>query len=728
MKRLPRVLRWILGVLVAFEVLYVLAAIIVVQSGQVDRWVNKHPEKLKITFDRAWTFIPGLVHLGGVRVVNQGRGNQLEAVVDSARVFVNPFALIGKTVSARSFTANGVEFRFRKRPQTAEEATEKAELVPPIEGAPFEPWGGPPKEDKPKDPNKKGWTVDVGSATLADIREIWMGPLRLQGGGAVDASVRVETGDGTKLSIRKAVVRYPNSQLAVGGEPYSKDLRILVDGMMEPFNTKEVKGPAILGLVTASVELSGNSTGQLLNYYFGKAEWLKFKSQPRQMSAKLDIDHGRFKPGGYLDLEKGPLGAEFAGFIAEGDAAARMAMEPAKDGDGADVHVKVDFSDYGMRREVEGPPVMKGAGLLIEARSPADLQQIPPEDFEGQIQLGKAEFPDLTFVNDMLPKGGGLAVQSGRGSVDGGFEIASSTECHGQVKIQTADLVLGAGGVKNDGDVEVTIEVPDGDLNELKFGLDHTRIEFKNFDFTSEGYEEKLPPWQGRFELTEGTLDLGEAKGVSGHLELFFTDTRPLVAFLSKDEPMKGWKKNLLMIEKVTGESVAVMTPGETTIRHFGIRGEKLDVRFRATVNEQGAFGKARAKYGILKAGFGLEGQERHLKILRVGTWYKKNDIAGMPPLLKQYEEKVDVAAEEAEAAAAEAEAAMAEDAAAGGEGEAAAARAEGDPKEAAEAEGTDSAVTEATADTAGEGEPVAGADEGPKGPSGEKEASPEGR
>lgn len=223
------------------------------------------------------------------------------------------------------------------------------------------------------------------------------------------------------------------------------------------------------------------------------------------------------------------------------------------------------------------------------------------------------------------------------------------------MKIRTADLVLGAGGVKNDGDVEVTIEIPDGNLDELKFSMDHTRIEFQNFDFTSEGYEEKLPPWQGRFEMAEGTLDLGEAKRLDGRLEIGFTDTRPLVAFLSKDKPMKGWKKNLLMIEKVTAESVAEMTPGTTTIRHFGIRGEKLDVRFRATINKQGAFGKARARYGILKAGIAIEGQERGLRIRRVGSWYQKDDIPGMPPLLKKYEEKVDVDQEEAEAAAAEA-------------------------------------------------------------------------
>jgi hypothetical protein len=298
-------------------------------------------------------------------------------------------------------------------------------------------------------------------------------------------------------------------------------------------------------------------------------------------------------------------------------------------------------------------------------------------------------------MNEILPKGAGFAVGSGRGTVDGGFQIAGGLECQGSVTIKTADLVLDAGGVDSDGDVELTIEVPDGRLDELTFGVGGTKVELKGFDFKSEGYEEELPPWEGLLELTEGELDLGETKGVSGHLEIFFTDTRPLVAFLSRDKPMKGWKRNLLMIEAITGESVAEMVPGTTTIRHFGIRGEKLDVRFRATIDSRGAFGKARAKYGILKAGFGLEGKERDLKILRVGTWYKKSDIPGMPPLLPRYEEKVDVAQEEAEAAAAEAAAAAEEAAAA----EPAAGEAEGVPAEAPSPDATEAPATE--------GEPV---------------------
>lgn len=636
MNKIPRVLRWILGGLVVFEIVYVVAGVFLVHSGQVDRWVNNKPEKRTITFDRAWTFIPGLAHVGGVRVVNQGRGNQLEVVVARATAFVNPLELIGKRVHILALQARGVEFRFRTRPKTREEAEERAELVPPIEGISFEPYSGPPKSEKKK---KGGWTIVFTGARVRGVREVWIDALRLRGLGDVAASVTVGLGSDKRVSIRSADVRYPDVELLASGTTVARDVGLRVRGKMEPFFTKQTKGTALLELISASIELEGTSSGRVLNRYFAKTDWLEFESEPRRITAQLDVERGQIRAGGHLELEEGLLSARFAGFIAEGQATARLETVPAEEGEGADAKVDVSFSEYGMRRLVEGPPVMKGTGLQIAARSPANLAQIPPEEFEGRIELGKAEFPDLTFMNEMLPRGGGVKVKSGHGSVHGGFATGDDAVVSGSVKILTEDLVLEAGEVDNAGDVEVTVEVPDGNLRERTFAVDGTRIEFRDFAFTSTGSAEDLPDWQGRFEVTEGDLDLGDTPGLAAHLGLSFSDTRPLVAFLSRDKPMKGWKENLLLIEEITGEGVAEMAKETVTIRHFGVRGESLDIRLRGLLGPTGAFGKARAKYGILKAGFGFEGQERKLKLIGVGSWYKKDDIPGMPPLLPEFEE-----------------------------------------------------------------------------------------
>jgi hypothetical protein len=240
-------------------------------------------------------------------------------------------------------------------------------------------------------------------------------------------------------------------------------------------------------------------------------------------------------------------------------------------------------------------------------------------------------------VNEMLPQGGGLAVKSGHGSVDGDFEIEEGAAVQGQVEITTEDLVLNASGVDNAGNVKVTVAVPRGNMKEVTFGVDHTRVEFHDFAFTSKGSAEDLPDWQGRIEVTQGDLDLSDETGISARVELTFSDTRPLVAFLSKDKPLKGWQENLLMLEEVRGEGVGDMAVGTWTIGHFGIRGGKLDVRMRASIGPDGVFGKALAKYGVLKAGIGIKGDDRDLTIWRPGTWYKKDDIPGMPPLIPEH-------------------------------------------------------------------------------------------
>jgi hypothetical protein len=652
LKNVPRVLKWILGGLLVFEIIYVAAGIFLVQSGQVDRWINNKPEKRTITFDSAWTFVPGVAHVSGARVVNQGRGNQLEIVVDKARAFVSPLELLVKRVHIMGLEAQGVEFRFRKRPQTMEEAGEREETAPAIEGIEFEPYDGPTQEEEDRakaekrkaegEPPKRegeGWTIVFTGSKVRDVRDVWIDAIRLQGTGKVAASVTVGPGRDKQVSIRSADVRYPEAAVVLEGSTVAEDLALRVEGMMERFLTKRDKGKALLRKISAEVELEGRSTGRLLNGYFSKAGWLEFQSEPRRANAHVRVEQGKLLAGSRLELAEGPLEAEFAGFIVQGQAAARLETVPG-DGEVAIADVEVSFTDYGMRRLAEGDSVMKGTDLLIEARSPADLMLMPPDDFDGKLEFGEAMFPDLTFVNEMLPQGGGIEVRSGRGSVSGGFEIKESAAVQGSVKILTEELVVGAAGVENAGAVEVMIEVPDGNLNDLKFGVDRTRVEFHDFAFTSAGSTKDRPEWQGHIEVTRGTLSLGE--GVGGALVLTFSDTRPLVAFLSRDKPLKGWQENLLMLEEVRGEGVVEMTRGTWTIGHFGIRGGKLDVRMRASMGPKGIFGKALAQYGILKAGIGIAGDNRDLKILRAGSWYKKDDIPGTPPLIPEHAEPGD--------------------------------------------------------------------------------------
>jgi hypothetical protein len=636
-KRLPRPLRYVLLGLLALELLYVATGFFLVRGGKVLAWVNRHPEKRTITFESAWSVVPGLVHVRGGRLVNQGRGNQFEVVVDQVSAFVHPLELLARRVHVLGLRARGVEFRYRKRPKTAEEAAAAgATHAPPIEGVPFEPYTGPP----PVPRTKPAWTVVFTGAAVRDLREFWFDAVRVQGRGRVAASLTVAA-DQT-ISIRKAEVVYEEASLRVGGVPALEDAALRLSGRMERFDPKQVGGEALLPLITARADLSGAAAAAaILNRYFGKAGWLEFHSGKQRLAASVAVVQGRIEAGSHAELEEETLGVRFAGFIAEGRARAGVRVGPSRPGEEATTEIKVAFADYGMRRQAEGAPVLRGQGLLLEARSPADLKQVPPDDFEGRLEFGRAEFPDLTFVNELLPGGGGMSVRSGRATLEGGFAVGANS-CHGEVKIATKGLLVAAGGVDHRGHLEVLVKVPEGNPREKTFALDGTRIDLSNFAFTSEGSAVDERDWQGRLALTDAGLDLRETPSVSAKLDLGFSDTRPLVAFLARDEPLAGWKEKLVTIEEIRGEGVVEMRKGTVTIRHLGVHGEKLDVKARVLVDPRGAFGKARARYGGVKAGIGLLGKDRDLTLLRVGTWYRKDDIRGMPPLLTRYGQEPD--------------------------------------------------------------------------------------
>jgi len=640
MKLPRRAIRWLAGGLAGFEVVYVATGALLVRSGQVSRWLNRSPEKRVIRFQSAWSVVPGVAHVRGFHMVDQGGGHQLELTVDRATGFVDPLELLARRIHILGLHARGVELRLRRRPDTPEEATALVDQVPPIEGARFEPYRGPPRRAGAR----PGWTVVFTGARVREVRDVWVDALRLRGDGEVAASVTVGAGRDKRLAIRSADVRYDRGLFSSAGQVSLRDLSLHVRGRMEPFFTRQTRSHALLGLISAKLELSAiNPKAVLLNQYFAKADWIELASGDRRLTARLRVDRGRLLPGGWAAFDRAPLRLDLAGFIAEGQAMARLEVPAAGPGEAADAQVLVAYDDYGMRRAAGGPMVMSGDGLRIEVRSAADLARLPPPDLHGRLDLGRAEFRDLTFVNELLPGGADLRVQSGRATVEGAFELGEGGACKGQAAIATTGLALDAAGVATAGDVAVKIEVPRGSLVTRRFTLDQTRVALDRFAFGSPGPGEARRDWHGRVVLAGGDLDLGATPAVrDARVAVTFSDTRPLVAFLSRDQPLRGWKKRLLSIDELTGEGVIEMSLGTTSIRQLALRGGNLDLRLRVVIDARGAHGKARARYGVLKVGIGLDGAERHLKLFRVGTWYRRDDLPGMPPAPADPEEAED--------------------------------------------------------------------------------------
>ncbi|HEX9189558.1 MAG TPA: hypothetical protein VGB87_20955, partial [Vicinamibacteria bacterium] len=515
--------------------------------------------------------------------------------------------------------AHGVEFRLRRRPKTAEEtAAGPPPMAPPIAAAPWEPWSGPPPG--PRKPAK--WAVVFTAARLDGIREVWIHDRHLTGPGSVSASVTV--GRDKRISIGPVDARFAGARFGFGNELVYADLAFRLRGSMETFDPKETKGLALLPLVQADLDFEGQmpSGAALLDYYLRGAPWVRFSGGETRLTSRLGVEGGRLRPGGWVELAPAELRAQFGGFTAGGKAATRLEVAVADEE--PEAHLGVTFDTYGLlRNPSDTEPVMRGRGLRIDAKTSASLVQLPPPDLTGRIELGQAELPELAFVNEFFPGGSGVRVKGGSARVEGAFDVRDGGHSFaGSMKVTGERLVFDAAGVEVTGRFSLSLAVPRGDLLALDFGVDGTHLDLARFAFESRNVEGGPADWSGGVSFPEARLNMSGALAVGGRVEVRASDTRPLVAFLSADKPLGGWKTRLLSVEEVKGGGRLRLGGQKLVVKDFRVGGGSIEIQARARVTHKGAFGKVLASYGVLKAGIELKGRDRDLHLLRPRHWF----------------------------------------------------------------------------------------------------------
>lgn len=621
-----RLLAALLALVGALEIVYVVGGLALVRSGQVGRWINTDPAKLRITFDSVWPIVPGVVRVRGFRIVNQGRPDQLEGTVEEVWGAVNPLEIPAGRIHIVWLWAHGVAFRLRPRPATAAEAEAGLPAgFAPIEGVPWAAYAGPPAAAKGK---KDGATIVFTRASLEGVREVWISERRLRGDGAVLASVTIH-GDG-RIAIPLADVRFERASVENGTEETYSGVTFRVRGELPPFDPDDPRGVPVLTELRARVDLDTRmpSGAAFLNVYFRNAPWIRFAGGESALAVHLSVDRGQLAPGGSVELLAQDLQADFAGFTARGRAKTRLDVV-AREGEkekGAEARVLVEFEKYGLRRgNAKGEPFLLGRGLRVQATTPASLAAIPPSDFSGRLDLGKAEFPRLDFLNELLPVGGDLKVRGGSAKVEGSFDVTKSgAACRGSMKVRADGLSVESGGVAMKGAFSLALMVPRGNLLKPALDVDGTLLALDRFSFETRHENGAAQDWSASVAFPSAHLELGEPFAVRGSLEHRASDSRPIVAFLSADEPLSGWKKKLLTVGEIKGGGRFALAGQTLEVADYSVGWSSVRIQARFRKTPKGTFGKAHVKDGILEAGIGFEGEKRKLHVLRPEHWYNE--------------------------------------------------------------------------------------------------------
>lgn len=519
--------RWpwvLLAAALAAMLLYLGGANYFLRSPDLQRRLFQHPEKLLVTWDRAWTLWPGRVHLEGVEIRGQNRNLQWWTSLDRVQVSVSLPRLFLRTFHARRISGRGATFHLRLRlpaGDTAPTGPGGEPLTPPVPGLdnPPEP---PPEALARKRPGERppGWKIHLDGIELDRFRRVWIDRYRLDGRGSVRGAMELQVRG--ELSVRDARFRFHDGRLTTGPEELLERVDLDLDVGLDPFRPRRQEGLEFLRFVSGDLHLETRTASMdFLDPLLARVPGLDLDGGG-ELTVEAGLDHGRPTVGSRFELVPEGVALALHGFEAGG--AGRLRGEIEEDGS---TRIAARFESFRLRLhkpdggergdgegQTDGAPeqrvTLEGRGLTFSARTEElSLTEMPPPP-EVEIGLEALEIPDVTAFEDWLPEGWDLRLERGLGSVAGhGVLDARTGTGRGEVTLRLRELIArreahGAGDLGGRGDLEVRLEIPRFDLERRTFETADGRVVFTDLQASGRG---SLLDWSARVDRLEAQVD-----------------------------------------------------------------------------------------------------------------------------------------------------------------------------------------------------------------------------
>ena len=239
--------------------------------------VNRRPQRVRVTWDRAWTILPGEVRVRGLRI--EGHTGRVDwwVTAERGRGWIDLPGLLVRRFRVHGFTAEGV------RSSTLRHEVES-----------------PGRRDFAP-PRRAPWRIEMRDVALAGVREIGWNGFRLEGDGTARGAFSLVVGG--DFALDPSTLSMPRAKLSAGADPVARDLDVVAAASIAPYTPR--RHPGVVGFEYVSGTLRAR----------GKAAVPDLSAASRQGAAPaagdLDVDlrlsHGRLEPGSRASLRAGPL-------------------------------------------------------------------------------------------------------------------------------------------------------------------------------------------------------------------------------------------------------------------------------------------------------------------------------------------------------------------------------------------------------------------------------------
>ncbi len=631
-----RIRKWAIRVgiaLLVFEVVYVIAANVFIQTDLLTQLINKKPEKTSIIWDSAFTYLPGFARVRGFQLRSQTKKDQVYVHVAEAGARISLLKLLFKTIHIRGVDARDVDFRYRERldsPRRIEAQEGPLDPPPGVEFYPEIPGYSNPPDPSPEDlyPRKKKkrpWTIKITGAEVEGPVRVAFNSFRLEGDGSVGGGVTVKPRE--KITIHSGKLGLERTIVNFGPEVVTEDLRIHSNLRFQPFPARGATlGDVIFGLsgtltvagrLSEKAAVSQEITPGISTFGAGTVD------------ARLEFKKGIVRAGSTYSLQSDSFHVRIMDLDATGSAT--VSGGTLKESGEHVTRMQVRFGDFEFVDPEDEVADITGKGFEMDARWKGFslAGNVPASHVE--VVVPATQIHDVSAFNGLIPGGSVLSLESGTGTLEARLEVSERVAI-GSLDLVAKEIALRAKDAPLRGDLEVHARLAEGNLSSRSFDFSGTKIRLDNIvdKELPEKKQEKLEAWYCDVELQKGHMTVGKPLSADGKVRLKIYDTRPIVALLKELGDPPGWLSLMPNVKDIDGTLGVDFDKERIAVDDLVLGGKKLEVLGWLRILNKKTDGRLYLKHGILAAGIALDQSKAKVHLSKPRKWFEEQ--AGIAP------------------------------------------------------------------------------------------------
>jgi hypothetical protein len=283
-----RIALWAGIALIAFEVIYVIAANALIRTHTIDNLVTGATQGLYLRVESGWTLWPGRVNVKNAEFRFEDYNVQMAVSLEEGTIDIALLELPWKVFHMTRVRASGVRYHFRHRVKSAEGLERRLALYPKIPGYPDPPLyvgeNTPPLTDEEYDL----WTIHLEDVD-ANAKELWFLEYRFTGKARATGAFRLVPERDAQTELCKLTL---DGTLKTGEQIVATDLRGWLHAKLDRHDPRYVEGEKVFEKISVNTKLEAELPSLEFTELYRKEGGLQLSHGKGPVHARVQLEHG----------------------------------------------------------------------------------------------------------------------------------------------------------------------------------------------------------------------------------------------------------------------------------------------------------------------------------------------------------------------------------------------------------------------------------------------------